>query len=559
MSHYTDSKYFRLLTFFGISIIIILPTYLLGVYNGPDTPQHYQFAETFRQSISIFDFYPSWGANENLGYGSVGLRFYPPLFSFSLGLSYILVKNWHLATCLIFLVFSFIGSYGSYLWAKEFLSASEAFWAGVVYALMPYHLNQIYNLSVNAEFAGSAFIPFCFLFILRICRSTELSQQNIAGLATSYGLLILTHLPTTVICSICFLIYGLLCLPKNNLLKTILKLSLASILALIASSPYWLRMIGELYWMRFTKFRNEIIFDYSQNFLLTSPWFDFRQYWFLNLVLIVTIIVILVSFFGIYLKKRKSLNYNLRGVIITTLICILMTVVISNPLWETFTFIQQVQFPFRWLTVVNTTTSVIFASGIFQVYKISQKCNYYQHFSKAFLALFIVGMVSVFCVTWISIRNNYISAANFEQWVNDKKNSMGFDFFWTVKTDEKVFDVSEKIRINERSLSILNWSSTNREFFIGNGLPQEVRIATLYYPHWRASVNNVAVEVKPSEEGAILIPIPSEPSKIKLWFQEPLYIEVGKYASGLAWITILLCLAFKFILKMPKLSVLPQL
>src|SRR5258708_158472 len=121
----------------AISVLVILPIVFLGLHNSTDLNQHIQFASTFYHSILAGDYYPSWSVEENFGYGSVGLRFYPPLFQFLLGLARIAVGDWLSAICIVLLIFSFAGCLGVYLWAREFVSAKEAAVAAFVFLFIP--------------------------------------------------------------------------------------------------------------------------------------------------------------------------------------------------------------------------------------------------------------------------------------------------------------------------------------------------------------------------------------------------------------------------------------
>ena len=252
----------RFLLLAAICLLTVLPTVLLGVYKGVDLAQHVQFSTTFYNSMQAGDFYPSWAAAENLGYGGVGVRFYPPLTPFLFALARILTGSWHAATCLVFFLFTFAGAAGVYLWAREFFAAkSESILAAAIFAVMPYHLYQIQNGSQFAEFAGCAVIPFAFLFVTRICRRGH--AADVLGLAVAFAVLVLTHLPTTVIGSLSLFVYALFSLSKENIPAKLLKLAAAVFLALAASAAYWLKFVTEMEWLRNTKFSENHFFDYS--------------------------------------------------------------------------------------------------------------------------------------------------------------------------------------------------------------------------------------------------------------------------------------------------------
>src|SRR4029079_17587291 len=103
---------------------------------------------------------------------------------------------------------SIVGALGVYLWAREFGSSQIAMLAGILYSLAPYRLNQFFQATLLAEFAGAAVLPFAFAFSFRVCRHG--GKKNIAGLAASYALLVLTHLPLAVIGPIPLGVYALL-------------------------------------------------------------------------------------------------------------------------------------------------------------------------------------------------------------------------------------------------------------------------------------------------------------------------------------------------------------
>src|SRR5215212_1138773 len=173
------------------SFVVIVPAVLWGIPSNLDLTNHFRFALPFYDAIASGNFYPSWLAESNGGYGDPSFRFYPPAFYYLLAASRFLVGNWYDATLIVFIVFSVASGLGIYLWARSFLSSQTAAWAGIFYALAPYHINQLYQAAMLAEWAGSAVLPFVFAFVDRVIRRGK--PRDIAGLSISYGLLLFTH------------------------------------------------------------------------------------------------------------------------------------------------------------------------------------------------------------------------------------------------------------------------------------------------------------------------------------------------------------------------------
>ena len=533
---FAEGEALRLTSLIILSVLVILPFIVFGVYNGVDLAYHFQFAETFHQAILSGDFYPGWGANENLGYGSVAVRFYPPLTAFLMAVTRILTGDWHIATVLNLFFYTFLGSLGVYLWAKEFFPPKQAIWAGLIFAVMPYHLSEIYNGFVFGEYAGSAVLPFCFLFITRICRRGN--KFDVLGLAVAYAVLILTHLPVTVIGSITFSLYALLILPRGFPFKPFLKLSFAVLLSFLATCAYWLKMVTEMDLLRNTKFRTDHHFDYDYNFLLTSPWFGEKLLWYLNLILITTLVLSIGFYLISYFADKETPPKNLSKVVIIFLFSASMTVFISQPVWMLIPYLREIQFPWRWLSAASVCGSIIAAAGVKSFLEMANDkspSSRNWHF-KLVGSCAIVLLLAAICLTWTTFINNYLPSNQMENWVEANSRTTGCDCWWTIAAKTETFSVNEKIKIRERSVNILTWQATEKSFTIETGKQSQARIALLFYPHWQVEVNNNPVEPNIADDGAMLIPIPAEKSTVKILFQEPSFIVLAGYISVFTWV-----------------------
>src|SRR3954452_18446254 len=130
-----------------VALGVLVPMMCWEIPSGRDLANHYRFAQPFYESIRNGHIYPGWLAESNYGFGDARFRFYPP------GLYYLmavfrLVSGWYGASMLTFVTLSMLGGAGAYFWARQSLSATVAMWAGVLYSIAPYHLNQIYQASL---------------------------------------------------------------------------------------------------------------------------------------------------------------------------------------------------------------------------------------------------------------------------------------------------------------------------------------------------------------------------------------------------------------------------
>src|SRR5690349_6902830 len=131
------------------SFVVMVPAILWGIPSNLDLTNHFRFALPFYDAIVAGNPYPGWLAESNGGYGDPSFRFYPPALYYLLAVARFVIGNWYGATLVVFVMISIAGGLGMYFWSKSS-------WAAFFYALAPYHLNQLYQATLLAEWAGSA-------------------------------------------------------------------------------------------------------------------------------------------------------------------------------------------------------------------------------------------------------------------------------------------------------------------------------------------------------------------------------------------------------------------
>jgi len=83
-----------------------------------------------------------------------------------------------------------------------------------------------------------------------------------------------------------------------------------------------------------------------------------------------------------------------------------------------------------------------------------------------------------------------------------------------------------------------------RMIVLGAGVGTEVRIATFYYPFWKATVNGNSAEVERLDDGTIGVSIPPGAAGIRLYFEPPAYETASWYFSLTTWLVLLSFLIF---------------
>jgi uncharacterized membrane protein len=521
----------------AVSVLFVLPIVLNGIPFSNDLRQHYQFAASIYNSITAGEIFPNWSAFENSGYGGIGLRFYPPISYYILSLGKIITGNWFYGSCAAFGFWAWLGAVGVFYWAKEFFDNKSSLIAAVLFVFVPFHVSEIYASFVYAQFAGSSVLPFCFLFVTRTSKSRNL--LNIIGLAVSYAVLVLTHLPLTVIGSICIFVFACFSMRRN--LQGFIGFSTAILTGLLLSSFHWIRVVTEM------KLLNHISdkfsasgkgnYEFSANFPLSFPYIfgldnDLNSIWFIDLILFATFIMCLPSLF-VFFKNETSVRKSTLYPHIATFICVLfLATKLSIPLWEHISVLQKVQFPWRFLSVISVISVIFAASGIkfcFENLKTSQR-------STAFLIFACLIFGIVFTGTQVIRQTNFLAHAQFLEITKNAPTTENNECWFPVWAEKGFDKINEKVVAEGRNIEIISWQNQTKTVKIGSGNPTKVRLAVLNYPHWKATVNDVSIATQATLDGVVLIPVSDEESTIKLEFVEPVIVQTANLVSKISWI-----------------------
>ena len=521
-----------------VSAALIAPALVYGIPANIDLINHFRFALPFYDALNSGNLYPGWLAESNSGYGDASFRFYPPGTYYVLALARMVVGNWYGASLVTIAGLFILGGVGVYLWAREYVPSQYAMWAGILYAVAPYHVNQIYQAFLLAEFAASSILPFVFAFAARVCARRR--PLDMAGLAVSYALLVLTHLPLTVIGSLALGVYVLATLRRNERFKTLVGMAISLALGLAASAFYWVPMISELSWIRADNIQPDPSVYYGVNFLLSSFSPDNPNVWWVGILLLSTIAMFWP---GLAAMRRTSEKTTLtrNGAVLLLLFTVFMATPLSRPVWYLIQPLQATQFPWRWLALTSMAAPVVFAMALpfwLRLWKTKKR-------PLVLVAAGTMAMSLAFSAAHTIREAAYLSSPELEKTLQSIPGSKGVSQWWPAWVKEPLKEMTTQVEAENRVVSIKSWEPERRVFDLGSGEAQVVRAATFYYPHWVATANGKRLTTKPAEDGALLISVPSESTTIELAFREPPRTRVSAIAGIIGWTLIGLLLIFE--------------
>jgi hypothetical protein len=517
----------------AVAVVALLPVVVFGIPNGADLFNHYRFALPFYDSLRSGVFYPGWLAESNNGLGDPRFRFYPPGLYYVLAATRTLFGDWYAGSIACFVLLSVLAGLGLYFWARTFFEPKLAMWAGIFFTIAPYRLNQIYQASLLSEYAACSVLPFAFAFVERICRRKK--AYDIAGLAVSYALLLLTHLPLAVIGSLSLAGYAILRLERKNLAPTLMRLAFGVFLGLGASAFFWTTMLAELPWIKGNSSQPKSYYDYRLNFVFSPSALTNRNTWYANLLTLALLgfflpATVLVSRF---LKKEWR---GLFAVAILFIVTLLMSTPMSRPIWAIVPKLAEVQFPWRWLSITSMAGSLLLAASI------PSWRERISHWRPRDLAVVLVFVLSLgFTFNEVIRESEYLPRDRFQPLLHEIRGAVSFKDWLPIWASEllQVDKMNGQVEASTRPVTITAWQPERRLFHIAAGPSSVARVRTYYYPHWLATEGGRSLNTSAAADGTLSVTVPDRAVDVEVVFREPGRVRVAAFVSAIAALAIL--------------------
>jgi len=361
-------KWLPELVILGYGLFLTLPASWSGHVIASDTLSHLTMSRHFVDQLWAGDLYPRWLSSVNAGLGSPVFQFYGPVPYYFTALLRPLLSHdpegWHQLGLAASLAVTASG-FTAYAWLRHLVGKRAALIGAVLYMSAPYHLAvDLYKNFAFAELWGFVWMPLVMLFTRAAMRG---GKGALAGLPLNYALLIMTHLPTTLLFSWVPLVYALWMAEPGSRLGSFVRVAGGMLLGIGLSAVYLLPAMTTQQYVLFDVMRAGH-FYFANHFLFYGPRLnDASLNDYLNYLGIVVSMMLFVSLAAWQLgrsnqpaeKRRESTLWML-----TAALAFFMQTYLSKPLWEGFAMLQTVQFPGRFNTVLTLAMAVLVAFWI---------------------------------------------------------------------------------------------------------------------------------------------------------------------------------------------------
>jgi hypothetical protein len=523
----STSRITLFLILFAGTLFVLIPFLFLGMPARRDFSHHLHLARMFYSSILSGNFIPSWPGDVNGGYGDVSLRFHPPALAFIWATARILLRSWYWSAVAVFTSLTFLGALGTYWWAKQFIHAKFAVWAGFIYVIAPYHLNELFQSSLLGEYAAACVLPFTFAFTEKICRGGN--KRDVAGLGAAYALVVLFDLPLAVITSYALLFYFLIRLDWSQKTASFARFAAGICLGLFCSCFYLVTVLAELPWMR----KDTLNVFSGKEFVFSTFYYDPKDtgIFYANFLAFATWALLLPAVILLSRKYRTIQKQLLWGVGALTVMSFVMMTKISYPLWEILPKLKEVQTSWRWLAISSIGTPVLLAASIPAWWTIARG-------RLRPLALLAIGSVLLSVAFTIShpIREaGYLSRSEVDLLANVLEGYPTIGPWWPVWVNGEIPEMLDEISVGGRKVDVTQSTPEHRAYVISAGSAVETRVRSLYYPLWVATAGGKQLAAHPAPDGVLMISLPTEAATVNLDFREPPRSLISGVVSALAW------------------------
>jgi len=523
------------------------------------------------QALKDGHFPVRWSKNLGYGYGMPLFEFYGPLPFYVGSIIYWLSGRLIFSVKSLFLISNLMTLIGAWLLGKKlFQSRFAPVAVSLAIGLAPYRMLNLYIRGALNELWGIMALPWILWAVIKLIRG---EKYGFVLTALSLSVLFTSHNITTLIFAPFFLIFsfGMIAIQKSWInknyvsfvFKTLLRIGLASLLAIGMSAFYLLPAFFE---KGFTQVEKYILADYF-NFrihflylrqLLIPKWGYGGSEWgpddpisfFLGFGQVVTLVI--AGIIGVWnllhnikTKKSKINIIHWRILCITGFLLFgscYFTLLKSQWAWEKISILSYVQFPWRFLSLGLIFLGVLSGWVVNQL-TILLKNNHAisKLLSGLLIGLFLINGIFVIPEGYLEKADSVYTAD--KEVISSQMSSILPDYLpqnmnievpaTSLVLNQDQFNSGELNIVVNRTHELLVRTLLNQ--------PKKITLNIADYPGWQAYLNNMRIDHSHDLAGRIVIDVPIEEQHLSLRFEPtPLRLASDAISFASIWIFLLL-------------------
>lgn len=547
--------------------LAIAPQLIRGDSCGHDFDFHlvswFDALDSWRHGL----FYPHWAPSPNFTAGEPRFVFYPPL-TWMLGAALGAVLPWTLvAAALTFLLLAGTGLATRAL-ARQAMSHGAATLAGCIAIFSGYTLYTAYERSAFAELAGGFWIPLILMLVRREGKPGQsVWRRAFDGTTVLLGLVVagawLSNAPVGVMACYFLAAIATAVALLQRAWMPVLRAAVGAALGLALAAFYIVPAAVEQNWVAIhqatddpgERIENSFLFGHHANLQLALHDVELQKISWIALAMLGAVFVALMVTW-----RRRTLPGGHRWWVPLALIppAILMLLVpLSLPVWDTLPKLRFLQFPWRWLVVLEAPLGIFAASAVW-VPRRRLRNVVFAACGLAFLSLTVFAGRSFF-----QICDEEDAVVDMLQAYRNGEGFQGTDEYEPPETDSSlvaedlppaclVKDAAAVLGVRsgpgqqpdwapeqKSCISVLEDESkpSSGHWRVRGRVPAAgfLVLRLRRYPAWRVQVNGVRVtDTSEREDGLMAVPVRPGPVDVRAdWMTTP-DVRLGRWISLLA-------------------------
>jgi hypothetical protein len=362
------------------AVIAVTPQLIKGSSCGHDFDFHLVSWFDASTSWHNLEFYPHWTPSANYGAGEPRFVFYPPL-TWMLGAALSLAMPWTLVPIAItFLLLAGTGIATRAL-ARELLDDGTATLAGCAAMFSGYALFSAYERSAFGELAGGIWIPLLLKFAMGGRESDEKGWARGLEGSAAVALVIagawLSNAPVGVMASYLLAAVAVVLAARQRSWAPLLRASVGMCLGLGLAAIYLVPAAWEQKWVDIAeatndpgaKVENGWLFAYHLDPLLAGHDSVLQRASRIAVAMIALAVAgLIVAWLLGQFKGNDGRTRDLWLVLaVIPFMVLLLQLPVSWPVWKLLPKMRFLQFPWRWLVVVEAPMGIFSAAAVWQV------------------------------------------------------------------------------------------------------------------------------------------------------------------------------------------------
>lgn len=546
----SGKNYLRILPYVILLLIcvpVVIPFFHTGYFPTHDGEWAVvRLGDMFRQ-LRDLQFPPRYSGALNFGYGYPLFNFAYP-FPYYLGiLLYVPIHNFVNSIKIIFAGSVFLSAFFMYRASYQlWKSRGAGIVSAIIYTYLPYRMVDLYVRGSIGESLSLALFPLIFLLSLKLF-DAPFKRSTVVFLAISISTLVLTHNIMTILFMpiLLFIILMKIFLEKRfDVLQSFL---LVIFLGAGLSSFFWIPALLEKNNILLSKIpiADRSLYFVKLEQLLIPRWgfappteaggFSYQ----IGLAQLLSIFVSLVLFVKAVVKTGFNFTPVKKDVLllfIALISCIFMLFPVSGFLWQ-LPLLKEINYPWTFLSQIGFISALV--SGFLMTQGKIIK-----------ILSFSICIVSIIATLPYARPQSYIDKGDQYYLTNEGTTTSSSELMplWVKSIPKEHF--KDKVEVVKGSAQISNLLIKSNRIHFNFKTANDVvfRINTIYYPGWKAYVNNELADITyNNQKGVMEIPANQYRDSVTLIFQETL---IRILSDGLS---ILSLLVIGFILLRPVL------